>query len=86
MSVGIFELIGIQGKLDETILKYYFRFSQDIEYMTGIYPGMYWQLTWRFIGPIMLTGLLIGSVIDKVRNNPEYAAWSAEKVSRLRTG
>ncbi|CAG7720271.1 unnamed protein product [Allacma fusca] len=55
------------------------RFSADIEYMTGYYPGLYWQLTWRFIGPTMLVVLLIGSVIDKLQNSPEYQAWSRKE-------
>jgi len=58
-----------------------FRFSQDIEYMTGIYPGMYWQVCWRFVGPVMLIGLLIGSFIDKIQNSPEYDAWNSLTVS-----
>ncbi|OXA63882.1 sodium- and chloride-dependent transporter XTRP3 isoform X2 [Folsomia candida] len=55
------------------------RFSADVEYMTGYYPGWYWQITWRIVGPGFLCLLLVGSLIEKVRNSPVYDAWDSEK-------
>lgn len=51
------------------------RFTEDIYQMTGYRPGMYWQLTWRYIGPAMMSVLLVASVISMVRTSPEYGAW-----------
>lgn len=45
---------------------------------------MYWQLTWRYIGPAMMSVLLVASVISMVTNSPEYGAWDAEKVKFMR--
>jgi len=54
------------------------RLSADIEYMTGYYPGWYWQLTWRIIGPGFLVLLLVGSFVEQVMNPAMYDAWDKE--------
>jgi type IV secretory pathway TrbF-like protein len=43
--------------------------------MTGIRPGLYWQLTWRYIGPVIMVAILISSVTSMVIKHPTYAAW-----------
>ena len=57
------------------------RFTDDIEEMTGVRPGLYWQLTWRFIAPVMLTGLLLMSIVKTITSSPEYSAWIEADVS-----
>jgi len=49
--------------------------------MTGYRPGMYWQLTWRYIGPAMMGVLLTSSVYQMVSTPPTYSAWDAKEVS-----
>lgn len=48
--------------------------------MTGIRPGLYWQLTWRYIGPTIMVLILGSSVVSMIMTNPKYGAWSAELV------
>lgn len=48
--------------------------------MTGIRPGLYWQLTWRYIGPTIMVLILGSSVVSMIMKNPTYGAWSAELV------
>ncbi|KAJ6647165.1 Sodium-dependent neutral amino acid transporter SLC6A17 [Pseudolycoriella hygida] len=55
------------------------RFTDDVYQMTGIRPGAYWQYTWRYVGPIIMSLILLASVIKMVVNNPEYSAWIAEE-------
>lgn len=38
-------------------------------------------MTWRYIGPAMMSVLLVASVVSMIRSNPEYGAWDAEEVS-----
>lgn len=57
------------------------RFTNDIYEMTGYRPGLYWQITWRFIGPIIMFCILASSVIFMIINNPTYQAWDADKVT-----
>lgn len=49
--------------------------------MTGHRPGLYWQLTWRYIGPAMMVVLLLASVYSMASKAPVYGAWNAELVS-----
>ena len=47
--------------------------------MTGVRPGIYWQLTWRFVAPVLLTLLVLLSVYKQLfSKTPEYDAWIAE--------
>ncbi|KDR20718.1 Sodium-dependent neutral amino acid transporter B(0)AT1, partial [Zootermopsis nevadensis] len=55
------------------------KFTQDIEDMTGYRPGLYWQITWRFLGPLLMTVILISSLLFMVINKPEYHAWNADE-------
>lgn len=48
--------------------------------MTGIRPGLYWQLTWRYIGPTIMVLILGSSVVSMIMKNPTYGAWSEELV------
>ncbi|XP_071447708.1 sodium-dependent neutral amino acid transporter B(0)AT3 [Hetaerina americana] len=55
------------------------KFTQDIFDMTGIRPGWYWQITWRYLGPIIMTCILISSIVFRVIHKPTYHAWDAKK-------
>lgn len=57
------------------------KFTQDIYDMTGYRPGLYWQITWRFLAPAIMAVILISSVVFMFINNPQYQAWVAEKGS-----
>lgn len=56
------------------------RFSQDILQMTGHMPGPYWQITWRFVGPVLISVLLVASIIYRSFDKPAYYAWNADEV------
>lgn len=57
------------------------RFTEDIYQMTGYRPGLYWQLTWRYIGPGLMALLLCASIWGYIKEVPKYKAWDAELVS-----
>lgn len=54
------------------------RFSEDIKEMTGVNPGLYWQLTWRFFAPVMLAGILVSSIFFHIKHHPTYSAWQQD--------
>nr|XP_029731087.1 sodium-dependent neutral amino acid transporter B(0)AT3-like isoform X1 [Aedes albopictus]XP_029731088.1 sodium-dependent neutral amino acid transporter B(0)AT3-like isoform X1 [Aedes albopictus]XP_029731089.1 sodium-dependent neutral amino acid transporter B(0)AT3-like isoform X1 [Aedes albopictus]XP_029731090.1 sodium-dependent neutral amino acid transporter B(0)AT3-like isoform X1 [Aedes albopictus] len=54
------------------------KFTEDIYQMTGIRPGPYWQLTWRYIGPVIMFLILLSSVLSMVLKSPTYSAWNGE--------
>ncbi|ESO90311.1 hypothetical protein LOTGIDRAFT_123645 [Lottia gigantea] len=41
-------------------------FCNDVEKMTGIRPGLYWRICWKFISPTLLLILVITSIINYV--------------------
>ncbi|XP_043265640.1 sodium- and chloride-dependent transporter XTRP3 isoform X2 [Colletes gigas] len=53
------------------------KFTKDIEEMTGYRPGMYWQVTWRFLAPIIMVCILLSSIASMFIKKPEYSAWDA---------
>lgn len=57
------------------------RFSEDIYQMTGYRPGTYWQWTWRYIGPVIMTCILVSSVVCLAIDKPTYSAYKAEEVT-----
>ncbi|XP_076655482.1 sodium- and chloride-dependent transporter XTRP3 isoform X2 [Halictus rubicundus] len=51
------------------------KFSKDIEEMTGYRPGPYWQVTWRFLAPIIMVCILVSSIASMFIKKPQYSAW-----------
>lgn len=57
------------------------KFTNDIYNMTGYRPGLYWQITWRYLAPCIMSIILLSSLGFMVFNNPQYQAWREELVS-----
>ncbi|KAJ8924104.1 hypothetical protein NQ315_006886 [Exocentrus adspersus] len=55
------------------------KFTKDIHDMTGVKPGLYWQITWKYLAPAIMVLILVSSVGSMLINHPTYNAWSAEK-------
>ncbi|KAK2586036.1 hypothetical protein KPH14_012039 [Odynerus spinipes] len=53
------------------------KFTKDIVEMTGYRPGLYWQVTWRFLAPIIMVGILVSSIASMFIKKPQYSAWNA---------
>ncbi|KAL3980872.1 peroxin-5 [Sarotherodon galilaeus] len=56
------------------------RFNDDIEWMTGRRPNIYWQATWRFISPFMLLVVFVVYVVIEAEKQPTYNAWNPDYV------
>jgi solute carrier family 6 amino acid/orphan transporter-like 15/16/17/18/20 len=54
------------------------RFTDDIENMTGVRPGPYWQIMWRFVSPALMSAVIASSIYFMLTNNPKYSAWNKE--------
>ncbi|XP_053104815.1 sodium-dependent neutral amino acid transporter B(0)AT3-like isoform X2 [Hemicordylus capensis] len=50
------------------------RFSADVEMMTGNQPNIYWQMTWRFISPLIMLTIFVAFIM--VQGPPSYNAWN----------
>nr|XP_049587216.1 solute carrier family 6 member 19b isoform X1 [Syngnathus scovelli] len=54
------------------------RFNDDIEFMTGHRPNIFWQATWRFISPLIMIFIVIFYFITEVSKKISYKAWDPE--------
>lgn len=59
------------------------RFNDDIEWMTGRRPNIYWQATWRFISPFMLLVVFVAYVVIEAEKRPTYNAWNPDYVRQI---
>ncbi|XP_076826873.1 sodium-dependent neutral amino acid transporter B(0)AT3-like isoform X1 [Brachyhypopomus gauderio] len=57
------------------------RFNDDIEWMTGHRPNLYWQATWRVISPLMLLLVFLAYVAVQAQKKPTYEAWNPDSVN-----
>ncbi|XP_051871693.1 solute carrier family 6 member 19a, tandem duplicate 1 [Pristis pectinata] len=51
------------------------RFNNDIEWMIGHKPNIFWQLTWRYISPLIMLVIFIFYFVIKVTTNLTYITW-----------
>ena len=51
------------------------RFTRDIEHMTGVRPGWYWQIMWRFVSPALMLVIIVSSIYFMVTHKPTYTGW-----------
>lgn len=56
------------------------RFSKDVEWMTGRKLSIYWQITWRFISPLLLLIVFLAFVTLQMQKPPSYTAWNPKYV------
>lgn len=56
------------------------RFSKDVQWMTGRKLNLYWQITWRFVSPLLLIIVFMAFVTLQIQKPPSYAAWNPEYV------
>ncbi|KAM9308238.1 sodium-dependent neutral amino acid transporter B(0)AT3-like [Gastrophryne carolinensis] len=52
------------------------RFYDDIEWMTGRRPNVYWQATWRFISPLLMGAIFIAYLIIQFMTPLTYETWN----------
>ncbi|XP_042278749.1 solute carrier family 6 member 19b [Thunnus maccoyii] len=54
------------------------RFNDDIQFMIGHKPNMFWQASWRFISPLIMFFILVFYFITKVSEKVLYKTWDPE--------
>ncbi|TNN86072.1 Sodium-dependent neutral amino acid transporter B(0)AT1 [Liparis tanakae] len=57
------------------------RFNKDIEFMIGHKPNMFWQVTWRFVSPLIMVVILVFYFITQISKNLTYLVWDQEAES-----
>ncbi|KAM3928106.1 sodium-dependent neutral amino acid transporter B(0)AT3-like [Leptodactylus fuscus] len=51
------------------------RFSEDIRWMTGRRPNIYWQATWRYISPLLMVAMFISYIAVQFLSPLTYEPW-----------
>lgn len=49
--------------------------------MVGYKPGIFWQVTWRFISPLIVLVILIFYMVTQTQKELTYLVWDSESVS-----
>ncbi|XP_043457634.1 inactive sodium-dependent neutral amino acid transporter B(0)AT3 isoform X2 [Prionailurus bengalensis] len=59
------------------------RFSDDVESMTGRRPGLYWQVTWKVVSPLLLLTIFVAYVVTLAWTPLSYKAWDTQYIHTL---
>ncbi|XP_051526707.1 sodium-dependent neutral amino acid transporter B(0)AT1-like [Myxocyprinus asiaticus] len=54
------------------------RFNDDIEFMIGHKPNIFWQATWRLISPLIVLVIFLFYLVTTVSKSLTYIAWDPE--------
>ncbi|XP_054619409.1 sodium-dependent neutral amino acid transporter B(0)AT1-like [Dunckerocampus dactyliophorus] len=57
------------------------RFNEDVEFMTGHKPCIFWQVTWRFISPLIVLFILVSYLVTQAQERFTYLIWDPNSVS-----
>lgn len=69
LFIGLCELIGVSYIYTTE------RFEDDIQYMLGFRPHLYWKICWRYVSPALITIIFIASIINLAINPMQYSTW-----------
>ncbi|XP_072304525.1 inactive sodium-dependent neutral amino acid transporter B(0)AT3 [Eucyclogobius newberryi] len=70
LIIALFEIIGV------IYVRGIKRFSDDILFMTGKRPNIFWKVCWMVISPVMLFSVLIAYVGVQAQTRPTYPTWN----------
>ncbi|XP_034401372.1 sodium-dependent neutral amino acid transporter B(0)AT1-like [Cyclopterus lumpus] len=69
LTIGLFEMIAV------VYIYGIDRFNEDLEFMVGHKPGIFWQVTWRFISPLIVLVILVFYMVTQVQEELTYLVW-----------
>uniref|UniRef100_A0AAQ5YFR9 Transporter n=1 Tax=Amphiprion ocellaris TaxID=80972 RepID=A0AAQ5YFR9_AMPOC len=79
LIIALFELIGV------IYIRGMKTFSDDIYFMTGRRPNIFWKACWMVISPLLLLVVFIFYVAVQARKHPTYPAWNPDYVDFPKT-
>ncbi|XP_072226214.1 sodium-dependent neutral amino acid transporter B(0)AT1-like [Leuresthes tenuis] len=69
LTIGLFEMIAV------VYIYGIDRFNKDIEFMAGHRPSIFWQVTWRFISPLIVLVILVFYLVTQAQETLTYLVW-----------
>ncbi|XP_053571739.1 sodium-dependent neutral amino acid transporter B(0)AT3-like [Bombina bombina] len=52
------------------------RFCNDVQWMTGRYPNIYWRTTWKYISPLLMISVFLAYVVMQILTPLRYETWN----------
>ncbi|XP_063041722.1 sodium-dependent neutral amino acid transporter B(0)AT3-like [Engraulis encrasicolus] len=74
LLIAFFEIIGV------VVFRGMKQFSDDIEFMTGKRPNLFWRVCWMGISPALLVVVFVAFVVIQAQSVPTYHAWNPDYV------
>ncbi|XP_040909073.1 sodium-dependent neutral amino acid transporter B(0)AT1-like [Toxotes jaculatrix] len=69
LTIGLFELIAVVHIYGID------RFNKDLEFMIGHKPSIFWQVSWRFISPLIILVILVFYLVTQAQEELTYLVW-----------
>ncbi|XP_036000831.1 sodium-dependent neutral amino acid transporter B(0)AT1-like isoform X2 [Fundulus heteroclitus] len=69
LTIGLFELIAV------VYIYGIDRFNEDIKFMIGHKPSIFWQVSWRFISPLIILVILVFYLVTLAQKELTYLVW-----------
>uniref|UniRef100_A0A671U7K8 Transporter n=1 Tax=Sparus aurata TaxID=8175 RepID=A0A671U7K8_SPAAU len=57
------------------------RFNEDLKFMIGHKPSIFWQVSWRFISPLIVLVILVFYLVTQAQKKLTYLVWDPDSVS-----
>ncbi|XP_076610667.1 sodium-dependent neutral amino acid transporter B(0)AT1-like [Chaetodon auriga] len=69
LTIGLFEMIAV------VYIYGIDRFNKDFEFMIGHKPSIFWQISWRFISPLIVLVILVFYLVTQAQQELTYLVW-----------
>ncbi|XP_060916434.1 sodium-dependent neutral amino acid transporter B(0)AT1-like [Labrus mixtus] len=69
LTIGFFEMIAV------VYIYGIDRFNEDIKFMIGYKPSIFWQVSWRFTSPLVVLVILVFYLITQSQEELTYLVW-----------
>uniref|UniRef100_A0A3Q1HPU1 Transporter n=1 Tax=Anabas testudineus TaxID=64144 RepID=A0A3Q1HPU1_ANATE len=69
LTTGLFEMMAI------VYIYGIDRFCEDLEFMIGHKPSIFWRISWRFISPVIILVILVFYLVTQTQEELNYLVW-----------
>ncbi|KAM6974335.1 sodium-dependent neutral amino acid transporter B(0)AT1-like [Tautogolabrus adspersus] len=69
LIIGVFELFAV------VYIYGIDRFNEDMEFMIGYKPSIFWQISWRFTSPLVILAILVFYLVTLGQQELTYLVW-----------
>uniref|UniRef100_A0A3B4TAF6 Transporter n=1 Tax=Seriola dumerili TaxID=41447 RepID=A0A3B4TAF6_SERDU len=69
LTIGLLEMIAV------VYIYGIDRFNEDLKFMVGRKPSIFWQVSWRFISPLIVLVILVFYLVTQAQEELTYLVW-----------